>query len=319
MSTESESFDLSSLTLKAAEHHDCDYVTAISDLEGDHDINHTPTSFLSLPREIRDMIYELVAISCEASKPPNLVASRMPGYEELIVADGRWRKGYWQTCRNTGLPRNHSYNSLILANRQINAEIAVAARVYLPFSICIGTRSAEMALSACHELDDTTVLRLDTAKSVVLSFARTERRERHRTERSAHTLGLFFAWYKQRIQAGMEPRLVIVVEGFFTASCAIYEDYFNRDTPIEQLISHLDIHILNPDSPIRSSMMEIGYILSECKLQWVHGHLKDPEQTGWYHQDSMSALMSLIPWAHLITDTRRVQYSPSADFTRIAQ
>lgn len=84
----------------------------------------------SLPREIRDLLYELIAVTCQASKPPNVEISKTSGYEHLFVAEGDGK--IWSNHSPPSF--EHSYNNLLLVNHQINAEISVAAEIHLPFS-----------------------------------------------------------------------------------------------------------------------------------------------------------------------------------------
>jgi len=334
--------ELSLVRLDQLEHHDHDSSAVVPGFERGHDMNETPLSFLSLPREVRDMVYEVVAVSCEASKPPNVESSRTSGYEHLFVAEGSWK--IWS---NDSPPRfEHSYNNLLLVNRQINAEIAVAAGIHLPFSVCIGTYSADSVLFPCPETDVTLLKhfhscpvceaemvtphnqRLNNAKAIVLSLVDIDIADPRFAIgfwNRAITPGLqiFLVWYVQRISDGYRPRLVIMIDNFFCIplTSAFPDWHFYHSPPMATLDIWLSRSYVRGDEMVLKEIAEIGYVWSEEIESLLCGDRSplvypDPNVFPSF-RGAVWHLCYLLPWAHLSTDTRRVRYSPKVDFRRM--
>ena len=306
---------LSSLPLGDSEHQGYDFTTMNPTTEVIDGSDHVPASLLNLPREIRDMIYELVAVSCEALKPPNVESSKPSGSEHLFVAEGRWK--IWS---NEVLPRyEHSYNNLLLVNRQINAEIALAARLYLPSSICIGTPSANRAILSCFEPSYAGMIHLDAAKAIVLSLvdADMEKDTRDHSVWVQEGLHFFFRWYKRRLHKENPPRLIVIVGGFYSSSLREEYRHARRKAPIHQLYAHLDQTTeLISNLSLKASMEEFGWIFSEEIVTLLRSR-PNPGVLALHLATAIGCVRMLTPWAELGSDQGSIPCRQKLEFRRM--
>jgi hypothetical protein len=339
MSTALDSMDaskaLSSLTLTTSKSRAWNVKPLTLNLGADEVLGYPRASFLGLPLEIRDMIYELLAGSYKVATTPVLLTSNKPGYKHLVVAGGRAK-----VCRDTLLLRcDHCYNNLLLVNRQINAEIAEAARIYLPFSIRVGTRSACLAFNRCFEPEDTMAGHLNSAKTIIVRWVDATRMPRlapneiystDMEEPSAYWsecsawfyqgLTFFFDWYKPRIHEENPPRLIIKVEDFLRASER------RGDPHLRNALVSLNMHISSDTMgsgciPI-DYMRKIGYILSDKTVSLLRTHRLRYPMDDTVPETAMGDLRTLLPWGHLghlNMDKDLIRYSPQVDFRQIVQ
>ena len=327
-STTAGPFDTSTASLDTKSY-DGDSTTTVLRPDSGHKANHTPISLLSLPREIRDMIYELLASSCGITTIPVLLTSSKPGCKHLIVAGGRAK-----LCRDTLLPRyDHCYDNLLLVSRQVNTEIAEATRTYLPFSVRTGTRSACQAFIRCFKRDEVMAGHLKNAKTIILSWvdairvprlARnviystdTEESSAYWSECSAwfyRGLAIFFGWYKQRIHEGNPPRLIINVEGFLCASERRYDPQLRN--------AIMSLYSIITDYGYIPREFKIGYIISAEIVGLLRSHrLRYPVNYG-TRESALSELRALLPWGHLghlNMDEDSIRYSPEVDIRQMEQ
>jgi len=307
---------LSSLTLAKLKSSAWNFKPVVLQSGSDELLQYPRASFLGLPLEIRDMIYEFLARSYKIATTPVLLTSNKPGYKHLVVAGG-----HAKVCRDTLLLRYyHAYNNLLLINCQVNKEIAAAAKLYLPFSFCDGM--------ADH---------LNNAKTIILSWvdavqvphlAPNEIYFAHSEGTSAYWervwfyrgLTAFFDWCKQRIHEVNPPRLITKVEGFLRASVR------RADPHSKDALVSLDIHMSSESTgfvPIPMDYMQkIGYILSDEIVSSLRSHRLQYSVDHPVPLTAIGELRALLPWGHLghlDMDEDSVRYSPEVSFKQITQ